>query len=256
MSALLPYIGGKHRLARRIISFFPEHTTYVEAFAGGAEVFFQKPRSTVEVLNDVDGEVVNLMRVCQWHHEELCRYLKYCLMSRKIYDWMKESRPESLTDVQRAGRFVYLQKNSFGGLVCKRNYHYAVSQPPNYNPATIPKVIEKAHERLAGVQIESLPYERVFDKYDRPSTFYYLDPPYWKRTLYKYNFTEQDFITFEARLRVLRGKFLLSLNDVPEVRKLFSSFHIQPVQLSYTAQRRVGKKFQELLISNYPLRSA
>src|SRR6185369_8958134 len=107
----LPYIGGKNRLASKIISLLPEHTTYVEPFAGGAQVLFHKPPSKVEVLNDLNGEVVNFFRVCQWHHDELLRYMKYCHMSRKLFQVLAASNPETLTDVQRAGRFFYLQKN-------------------------------------------------------------------------------------------------------------------------------------------------
>src|SRR5436190_17281445 len=159
MTGPLPYIGGKNRLATKIIALLPEHTTYVEPFAGGAQVLFHKEPSKVEVLNDLNGEIVNFFRVCQWHHEELLRYIKYCHMSRKLFSVLAASNPDTLTDVQRAGRFFYLQKNSFGGLVVKQNYHYTVIHSPNYNPARITAIIEKAHERLLRVQIECLPYE-------------------------------------------------------------------------------------------------
>src|ERR1022692_3331846 len=130
----LAYIGGKNRLAAKIIALLPEHTTYVEPFAGGAQVFFHKRPSEVEVLNDLDGEIVNLLRVCQWHHEELIRHLKYTVASRSWFDLLAKTDPATLTDIQRAGRFFYLQKNCFGGLVVKQHYHYAVVQSPNFNP--------------------------------------------------------------------------------------------------------------------------
>jgi DNA adenine methylase len=82
MRGPLSYIGGKNRLAKRIVEMFPEHLTYVEAFAGGAQVFFHKQPSTVEVLNDLDGEIVNFYRVCKEHYEELLRYFKYMIVSR------------------------------------------------------------------------------------------------------------------------------------------------------------------------------
>src|SRR5216684_3309153 len=104
----LPYIGGKNRLAAKIISLLPEHITYVEPFAGGAQVFFHKQPSKVEVLNDLNGEIVNFFRVCQWHHEELVRYLKYCLVSRRLHELHVKTDPGTLTDIQRAGRFFYL----------------------------------------------------------------------------------------------------------------------------------------------------
>jgi DNA adenine methylase len=247
----LPYIGGKNRLAKKIISMLPEHTTYVEAFAGGAQVLFHKPPSNVEVLNDLDFDVVNFFRVCQWHYEEFVRYLRFCLASRKLHELHVKSNPETLTDIQRAGRFYYLQKNSFGGLILKQKFHYGVTQPSNYNPERIPEIIEQAHKRLARVQIESLPYEQVLEKYDRPTTFFYLDPPYWQRKLYKFNFTPEDFVAMEQRLRQIKGRFILSLDDHPEVRKVFQAFHIERTEIAYTAKRDTSRRFGELLISNF-----
>jgi DNA adenine methylase len=247
----LPYIGGKNRLAKRIISLLPEHTTYVEPFAGGAQVFFHKEPSEVEVLNDLDGEIVNFFRVCQWHYQELVRCLAYCPASRKLHELFAAAAPTTLTDIQRATRFFYLQKNSFGGLVVRQRFHYGVIQRPNYNPSRIPETIEQAHRRLQHVQIESLPYEQILERYDRPTTLFYLDPPYWERRLYRHNFSEQDFIGLERRLHLIRGKFLLSLDDHPEVRKLFGHWHLMPIDIAYTAQRKVGKRFRELLISNF-----
>ncbi len=251
----LPYIGGKNRLATKIIALLPEHTTYVEPFAGGAQVLFHKPPSSVEVLNDLDFDVVNFFRVCQWHYHELIRYLRYSLASRKLHELHVKTDPSTLTDIQRAGRFYYLQKNSFGGLVLKHKFHYAVIQPSNFNPERIPEIIEQAHRRLARVQIESLPYGRILEKYDRPTTFFYLDPPYWERRLYRYNFSQQDFADLEKRLGSLRGKFLLSLDDRPEIRKLFGRFQIQSTEIAYTAQRKPGARYGELFISNFKPRA-
>jgi DNA adenine methylase len=247
----ISYIGGKNRLAAKIISFLPEHTTYVEAFAGGAQVFFHKQPSKVEVLNDLDGEVINFYRVCQWHHEELVRFLKYWPAARKLHAWMKGADPQQLTDVQRAARFLYLQKNSFGGLILKQTFHYGVIQRPNFAPERIPAVIEGAHQRLQRVQIECLPYEEILERFDRPGTVFFLDPPYWNRKLYKFNFSESDFQNLERRLGRLRGRFLLTLDDHAEVRKLFGRFHFERVELSYTAQRSVGKRYAELIIMNF-----
>lgn len=253
MTGPLSYIGGKNRLAKQIIALLPEHITYIEPFAGGAQVLFHKPPSRVEVLNDLDFDIVNFFRVCQWHHEELVRFLGFCLMSRRWYRLMADMRPEYLTDIQRAGRFFYLLKNTFGGMVVKQNYHYNVTQPPNYNPKRIPEIIAKVHDRLQRVQIESLPYEQILEKYDRPTTLFYLDPPYWERKLYKFNFNEQQFIDMEKRLHDLKGKFILSLDDHPKVRELFRGFNYRRTEIAYTAQRRPGRKYGELLISNYSI---
>ncbi len=247
----LPYVGGKNRLAAKIISLLPEHITYVEPFAGGAQVLFHKLPSNVEVLNDLDYEIVNFFRVCQWHYEELVRYLRYCLASRTLHELHVKTDPTCLTDIQRAGRFYYLQKNSFGGLILRQKFHYGVTQPSNYNPERIPEVIAQAHQRLARVQIESLPYEQVLEKYDRPTTVFYLDPPYWRRKLYKFNFTDADFRDLDARLSSLKGKFILSLDDRQEIRKIFARFRIESVDLAYTAKRDATVRHNELLITNF-----
>lgn len=247
----LSYIGGKHRLAKRIIEIFPKHTTYVEAFAGGAQVFFHKEPSRVEVLNDLDGEIVNFFRVCQAHHEELIRYCEFLLVSRRWFELLKATDPATLTDVQRAARYLYLLKNSFASLVRHPSYHWHVVQPPGFNPAKLPTLLENTHKRLERVQIECLPYEEVLRRYDRPATLFYLDPPYFGRKLYHYNLEKEDFAKLAERLQSLRGKFILSLNDVPEVRTLFHRFHIEGVELAYTAQKRPHQRYREVLITNF-----
>jgi DNA adenine methylase len=165
--------------------------------------------------------------------------------------WRRFDAYETLTDIQRAGRFFYLQKNSFGGLIIKQKFHYGVTHPTNFNPERIPEIMERTHRRLQRVQIECLPYQQILEKYDRPTTLFYLDPPYWQRQLYRHNFKDEDFAELEKRLRRIQGRFVLSLDDHPEVRKLFQRWRLLPIDLAYTAQRKVGKRFRELLITNF-----
>ena len=251
MAGPLSYIGGKNRLAKRIIEIFPEHLTYVEAFAGGAQILFRKAPSKVEVLNDLDGEIVNFYRICQQHYEELLRYFKYVVVSREWFDLLKRSEPSTLTDIQRAARYLYLLRNCFASLVRNPVYHRNVIQPPSFNLESLPELIEKAHERLQRVQLECAPYGEVIERFDRPTTLFYLDPPYWGRKLYRHNLGEADFEKLAVQLKKIRGKFILSLNDVPEVRKLFGGFHIQGVELHYTSQKSAGKRYKEVLITNF-----
>jgi len=251
MTGPLPYIGGKHRLAKRIVEIFPKHTTYVEGFAGGAQVFFHKEPSAVEVLNDLDGEIANFFRVCQRHEQELLRYLRFSIVSRTWFTQIAAQDPATLTDVQRAARFLYLQKNAFGGLVRKRSYHYHVVRPPSFDPGKLPQLIEKTHARLQRVQIECLSYDEIIRRFDRPTTLFYFDPPYWGLQLYRYNLSDADFVKMEGRLRAIQGKFVLSLNDVPEVRKLFRAYHLTELETPYTVQKTSGKRYRELLITNF-----
>src|ERR1700736_167551 len=118
MAGPLSYIGGKNRLAKGVIEIFPKHTTYVEAFAGGAKVFFRKEPSKVEVLNDLDGEIVNFYRVCQQHHDELLRYFRSVLVSRKWFDLLRATDPATLTDTHSLGCRVLLVLIALVSIAC------------------------------------------------------------------------------------------------------------------------------------------
>jgi DNA adenine methylase len=244
-------VGGKNRLAKTIIALLRRHRCYVEPFAGGAQVFFHKPPSKVEVLNDLDGELINFFRVCQSHPEELVRCLSYHLASRRWFNLLKNTEPDVLTDIQRAVRCFYIRKASFGGRVLNPTFGYGITERPRFRPSRIPSIIASAHQRLQDVQIECLPYQKVLKKYDSSETLFYLDPPYWNLPYYEHNFTEADFVEFGDLLQKLTGKFILSLNDTPEVRKLFRAFHISSVELSYSCARHKRGRQSELLITNY-----
>lgn len=251
----LPYVGGKRRLAAQLIALFPDHRTYVEPFAGGAQVLFAKPPSSVEILNDLSGDVINFFRVCQNHPHELVRWLRHAPASRTLWDLFQRQDPDSLTDVQRAARFLYLQKNSYGGLIVKQAYHYCIAKPSNYNPESLPFLIDEVSRRLARVQLESWPYEKILERYDRPRTFFYLDPPYVGVKIYKFNFADADYSTLAERLRKLKGKFLLSINDHSVAREAFRDFEMRPLELHYTVASKVPR-VRELVFANYPLPAA
>jgi DNA adenine methylase len=248
----LSYIGGKRRIAKHLVSLIPDHLTYVEPFAGGAQVFFHKPRSKVEVLNDLDDEIINFLRVCQRHPQELVRILRWQPASRRLFDWHAQQPPGLLTDVERAARFFYLQKNTWSGKRKRQNFHFAVTKPPSYTPATLSKRLTEVAERLDGVQLEAASYETVIKQYDRPTTFFYLDPPYVGVDLYQHNFSDEQFEGLVRQLQSLTGRFLLSINDCPKARAWFEGFHRMEITFTYTSTR-TPKPFRELLFANYPL---
>ncbi len=239
----LSYLGGKNRLAKKIISVIPEHTAYIEPFCGGAQVFFHKEPSRVEVLNDLDEEIFNFLRVCQLHHGELVRYIQFSIASRKWFELFQNQNPAVLSDIQRAARFFYLQKNCYGGLIRRQHFTVSVQDGSNYNPHRIPMVLHLAHERLLNVQLECLPYQEILERYDRPATFFYLDPPYFGLPYYKFNFKEEDYVDLAGLLKGLKGKFLLSLNDTPEVRKIFAAFEISALEIPEPIQKRRASEY-------------
>lgn len=108
-SPLAGWMGGKLQLSKRIVAAIPEHTCYVEPFAGAAWVLFRKLESDVEVINDINRELVTFYRCIQHHLEEFVRYFKWVLVARDEFERLKRVEPDTLTDIQRAARFYYLQ---------------------------------------------------------------------------------------------------------------------------------------------------
>jgi len=254
MNSPLSYVGGKSRLAKKIIERFPEHTCYCEVFAGAAWVLFKKEPSKVEVLNDRDEELVNLFRVVQNHFEEFVKQFRYMVISRKIFEILKRQDPFTLTDIHRSVKYYYLLKTSFSGRVNKPGYGYGTDSPPRLNLLTLEENILQMHWRLARVNIENLDWKDCVKRYDRVHTFFYLDPPYYNTKDYKYNFSEQDFKDLAAVLAEVKGKFLLSLSGHPLMREIFKIFNIEEVATKYSTARKEttrGIARQELLISNF-----
>src|SRR5204863_8386163 len=125
-----------------------------------------------------DDEIVNFLRICQRHPQELSRLLRWQPASRQVFDWHKQQPPAVITDIERAARFLYLQKNSWGGKRMRRNFHFSITKPPSYTPPSLPKRLIEVADRLAGVQLESMSFATALTQYDRATTVFYCDPPY------------------------------------------------------------------------------
>jgi DNA adenine methylase len=252
MNSPLSYVGGKSKLSKTIIDLIPDHKTYCEVFAGAGWVFFRKEPSKYEVLNDLDGDLVSFYRVLQNHLEEFLRQFKWLLSSREWFeDWKDQLNGRGLTDIQRAARYYYVQRLCFGGKVKGRTYGTTVEHAPRINLVRLEEELSAVHLRLANVIVENLDWKDVIEKYDREGTFFYIDPPYYKTACYKYNFHKLDnFIELCERLRQIKGDFILSINDHPDMREVFKSFNLRPISVGYSVQRGEGIEGRELLISN------
>ena len=249
---IIPWIGGKRRLAKTILPLFPKHQCYVEPFAGGAALFFLKPPAEVEVLNDINLELVTLYRVVQHHLEEFCKQFKWALVSRKLYEWAQMTEPDTLTDIQRAARFCYLQKLAFGGKVHGQTFGTATTSPMRLNLLRLEEDLSQAHLRLSRVCIEHLSWPRCIEKYDREHTLFYCDPPYFGTEGYGVEFGLEQYDKIAEYARTIKGKMIISVNDIPEMRKAFKGQKMQSVDINYTvggAGKGGGKK--ELIITNW-----
>lgn len=239
-SPIVPWIGGKRRLADRLIRLFPPHTCYVEVFAGAAAVFFAKAPSEVEVLNDVNGDLINLYRVVQHHLEEFVHQFKWALTSREVFRWLQITRPETLTDIQRAARFYYLQQACFGGKVVGQNFGTATTTPPALNLLRIEESLSTAHLRVASTFIEREHWSACVERYDRAHTFFYMDPPYWQTEGYGVDFPIEEYEHLAASLKRMKGKAIVSLGDHPDMRHVFADFRIEDVGISYSVNNKSG----------------
>lgn len=249
---ILPWMGGKRRLAKQILPLFKPHTTYVEPFCGGAALFFMKEPAKVEVINDVNGELVNLYRVVKHHLDEFLRQFRWALVSRQEYLWQQKANPETLTDIQRAARFFYLQKLAFGGKVVGQSFGTAATTPPRLNLLRLEEDLSDAHLRLSRTTIEKLDWQECIRRYDRPNTLFYLDPPYWGTSGYGVDFGLEQYEQMAKIALEAKGQVVVSVNDIPEMRMAFKRLKFQTTSITYTVG---GNKNQdngavELIIRN------
>lgn len=236
---LAPYIGGKRQLAKRLVALINsiEHRTYAEVFVGMGGVFLRRDqRPKAEVINDWSEDVATFFRVVQHHYLAFLEMLRWQITSRAGFEKLLALEPRSLTDLQRSARFLYLQRLAFGGKVAGRGFGVDPNTPARFDVTKLAPMIEAVHERLAGVVIERLPWADFIARYDRPGTLFYLDPPYYgcEGDYGRDLFDRGQFELMAEQLRGLRGRFVLSLNDHPEVRRIFAGFEFREERLSYT----------------------
>lgn len=254
MKSFIAYLGGKSNLTKKIIPLIPEHTCYCEVFAGAAWLLFKKEPSQVEIINDINTDLVTLYRVVKNHLEEFVRYLKWILVAKDQFEIFKNSDPITLTDIQRAVRFYFLLKTGYGGKVTEHYFTISTVRKSSFNLLRIEEELSAAHLRLANVFIDNQPYEKFITKHDRPHTLFYLDPPYFGCEDYygKGIFNQNDFKKLNDLLSTIKGKFILSINDVPEIRDVFDGFNFNEVETRYNIQgRSINHRARELLITNY-----
>lgn len=125
---IIPWMGGKRRLAGQLLPLFPPHECYVELFTGGAALFFMREHPVkTDVINDINGELVNLYRVVRCHFDEFCRHFEFMLGSREDWDWFQAVNLKTLTDIQRAVRFFFYSNTP---LAAKSMGRILVMPPP------------------------------------------------------------------------------------------------------------------------------
>lgn len=232
------YLGGKRALSKRLIEIInaTPHNLYAEPFVGMGGVFLRRTaRPKVEIINDLSADVTTLFRILQRHYPQFLDTLKWQLSSRSEFDRLMKVNPDTLTDLERAARFLYIQRLAFGGKVVGRTFGVTRTTSARFDLTKIVPMLEDAHERLASVTIERLPFDKFISRYDRPDALFYCDPPYFNNES-DYGagtFARSDFERLRDLLVGAKGRFILSINDRPEIRELFAGCAIEEVGLNY-----------------------
>ena len=219
-----PYVGGKRNLARRLIALIEAtpHTTYIEPFVGMGGVFLRRrSRPACEIINDLSGDVANLFRCIRAHPDALVAAVEMQLQTRADFDRHQRQDPTLLTDIQRAARFLYLQKVAFGGMVTGREFGMSRDRPSRFRPSQVREDVRAAAARLDGCEAD-----------------YGADL-----------FGRDQFAAMADQLGRLKGRFILSLNDRPEVREIFAAFDIESIDTHYGLAPGSARPAREVIIT-------
>lgn len=218
MNAILKYPGGKWRIADWIINHFPPHEVYLEPYFGSGAVFFTKAPANIETLNDLNGDIVNLFRICRERGEELARLIELTPFSREEYCACNEPSKDPL---EQARRTLVRYWQSFGTSNSSK-YSWKNSQTKN-SPrcpiqfAQLPSVIARVMERLRDAQIENTEAVELIRRYNTPEVLIYCDPPYLlelrKKGMYKNEMTDAQHLELLKAIRASKAKICLSGYD-------------------------------------------
>ena len=248
-------MGGKSRIAKRLCQLLPDHQCYVEVFVGAANLLFAKEPSKVEVINDINSELINLFRVVRSHRREFMNELSLVPQGRTVF--VDYRRQPGLTDIQKGARSFFIMKAAFGGLggTTHPTFGYGTTGRAHFCRRMF-AAINRCHKRLDGVYVENLDFEDCLRRYDRLHTVFYCDPPYLDVGGYKEQFPPDDHNRLAAALKNIKGKFLLTINNHPEIRTLYKGLPRLKVKVRYSVSRDKSLKARdrtELIIANYPL---
>ena len=254
INSFMAWVGGKKALRDEILARFPRnYKRYIEVFGGAGWVLFHKPPGNdFEVFNDFNGNLVNLYRCVREQPEALRNELRYMLNSRLDFEYMKGMLHSQavLPDVRRAAYYYALIRYSYAAGTS------TFGSQPHAMWNNFP-LIESAAGRLQKVVIENKDCVKLIRQYDRPESFFYCDQPYYNADQYYEAVSSDGFdhAGLADALLGIKGKFLLSYNDCPEIRALYDrpGIVVEGIsRLSNIAQRyENGKQYPELLISNY-----
>ena len=238
MKPLIARVGGKFKLASKIVRMFPKHDVYIEPFLGGGSIFFRKEPSKKEYINDIDKDIYHIFKDVKKFGEKIPS-MKFTASRKKFL----ELKTKKYTDpLKRLHRNLYLSRYSFAG----NRINYAHSKAP----ILIKRNAMKYKERLKKAVITNVDWKKLL-KHDSKTSFMYLDPPYETGSTKLWNYKKFSAKSLLPVLKKIKGKFLLSFEYSKENMKLFKDFHITKVTTNYSVAPGESQRKTEILIKNY-----
>jgi len=243
MKPIFCRIGSKSRVAKNIIKYFPYHDTYVEPFVGSGAVFFRKDKVKNEVINDLDKDLINAYKLIKSVTEPQFENFKSLKTLKQKQEFVNTN---PTTTAGKLYKNILLSCNTFSS-------NFGTKLYKNPHQFTKIKNIEKYKDRLKGTKILNQDYKNILKKYDSPNTLFYLDPPY-ENSKNIYDKYYMDYEDLELQVRNLKGAVVISMNDSPNIRKIFKNYKI--VKIDETTNRKFGSistSRVDILIMNYIL---
>jgi len=259
------YAGGKFYARKLILEHMPPHKSYIEPFAGGASVFFAKNKVNFNWINDIDGDLTNCLIHIRDNCEGLIDFLDGIPAKKELHHYYKNEF-EPANDLERAGRWYYLNRTSYSGIMNMKNCYWGYGEKYSMKPENWPRHLRKCSSKLQGTKITNLSYEEVINQAPDGS-FLFIDPPYFNADqdkFYTHSFTKEDHYNLAELLKNHSNRFeyLLTYDNTQEVKEIYDWCNILEKEWNYTISRtddQTGKtkrkgsrsKGKEIFILNY-----
>lgn len=242
-------------LASSIIPLIPDHITYCEPFFGGGAIFFAKPKSKVEIINDLNQFVVNFYSQVKTNFTAVQRLIQSTPFSRRRWRdaYVMYQHPHLFSDLDKAWAFYVVCNQGYAGKIGAWGYGITSDSCEKKEKNKRESFDFSYHERLDQVQIECTDALKLIQARDKPTTFFYLDPPYFNSNCGHYEgYSERDFTDLLELCSKMEGKFLLSsypsnvLTEFASKNGWYQKSFSQVVNVSPNRKQKI-----EVLTANY-----
>ncbi|MFK5972624.1 MAG: DNA adenine methylase [Flavobacteriaceae bacterium] len=261
------YAGGKFYARKLILTHIPNHTSYIEPFAGGGSIFFAKNKVDSNQLNDLDVSLINTLAVIRDLPNELIDFLKVKRVrdsripkryvkghslgsplpaSKELHSFFKfEYTPQN--SLEQAGRWFYLNRTSYSGIMNFQNMYWGYGDKYSMQPKNWPANIERTSLKLNNVQLTSFDFEDVIDQAEDNSLLF-IDPPYFNADqdkFYTHSFLLEDHLRLERCLRRNANRLFLFItyDNNSDIRRIYDWMpEIHDKEWNYCIQRTDDQK--------------